>query len=176
MIPLHLRYILGLDNEIPKEGRISIEYLKKKRELFLKNNDTNNAIIGHKIYSLMCPCFEQDNTGCTPIENIDEKPKKEIDNPSSTLKVVNSCGVLNSVLNPSHKRFIVSERIVRTEMKSIREFLKTIPLDYKWGAQITATGGGRPSVARTNDPNRFKVNRATLQEMKRIVRAHQKNK
>lgn len=167
--PLHLQYILGLiDNlEQSESGRISWDYLEMKRKLFLLNKNENTMNIGKKIYSLMRPCFEPEKFDknvkiCEPIENMMTT--------NETIEKI-EIGISDSC-NLENKRLIMTEQpIDKTEIKHLREFLKSIPQDYKWGDKMNTTNGGgrRPSLKRSCELNKVKVNRATIKEMKRLI-------
>jgi len=170
--PLHLQYILGLIDkdklEQSESDRISRDYLAMKRKLFLLNKNENTINIGKKIYSLMRPCFE--------VEKFDKKVK--ICEPIANMIRTNDTTIENQGIesvdsgNLKTERLIMTEQpIDKTEIKHLREFLKSIPKNYKWGAKINGTnvGGGRASVKRSRELNEVKVNRATIKEMKRLI-------
>jgi len=157
--PSHLQYILGvIDNlELSESDRISKDYLEMKRNLFsLNKNEEDTCKIGEKIYSLMYPCFE---------------PEKFDNNYSCESETIENQAVVSSdSCNLETKRLIMTEQLIdKTEIKHLREFLKSIPQNYKWGDKATNGGGGRPSLKRSNELNKVKINRATIREMKRLI-------
>tara|TARA_B100000497_G_C7526017_1_gene319353 strand:- start:137 stop:715 length:579 start_codon:yes stop_codon:yes gene_type:complete len=169
--PSHLQYILGLiDNlELSESDRISKDYLEMKRNMFLLNKNGDTIKIGGKIYSLMCPCFEPEKFDkkvkiCEPIANMITT--------NDTSEIIENQGIESSdSCNLGSKRLIMTEQpIDRTKIKDLREFLKSMPPDYKWGDKINVTNvGGRPSLKRTNELHKVKVNRVTIREMKRLI-------
>jgi hypothetical protein len=128
-----------------------------KRNLFsLNKNEEDTCKIGEKIYSLMYPCFE---------------PEKFDNNYSCESETIENQAVVSSdSCNLETKRLIMTEQLIdKTEIKHLREFLKSIPQNYKWGDKATNGGGGRPSLKRSNELNKVKINRATIREMKRLI-------
>ena len=161
--PRDLRYILGLGDYFDGE-RIAPEYLKRKRALFGKHP------LGKKIYALMCPCFDSEKfdditLSCPTHEQTHLSPSVSRISP----KIVEGCK-----LESKYKPFVMTQRIDRAAIKRMRELLKSLPSNHKWGEEVVLTGG-RPSNTRTGSSKELKVNHATLRELKRLIVEHERN-
>lgn len=158
-----LRYILGLDESFDGE-RIAPEYLKRKRALFGKHP------LGKKIYALMCPCFDPEkfdaNTPRCPTQEETHLPAHPPR--SASPKVADGC-----ILAPKDKPFLMSQHIDRDMIKRMRAFLKSVPVNHKWGQEVLVSGGGSSNTSR-EDPSKLKVNHATLRELKRLILQHER--
>lgn len=161
--PRDLQYILGLNDNFDGE-RVAPEYLKRKRALFGKHP------LGKRIYALMCPCFDSEKfdhitPSCPTHEHTHISPSVSRISP----KVVEGCR-----LESKYKPFVMTQRIDRARIKHMRELLKSLPSNHKWGDDVMVTGG-KPSNARQDPSKELKVNHATLRELKRLIVEHEGN-
>lgn len=158
--PRDLQYILGLRDTFDGE-RVSPDFLKRKRELFGMHP------IGKKIYALMCVCFDSEKfDGITSKCPTQEDTHLQLDTQRSSPQIVQSCP-----LNPQHKPFVMTQRVDRAMIKQMRDFLKSAPSNYKWGDNVTTTGGAE-LVPTARDPKKVVLNHVTLKAIRHLVRKH----
>lgn len=160
MSPKDLQYILGLSNTYDA-NRIAVEYLERKRALFGAHP------LGKRIYALMCPCFDAEKFDASNPRCPTDAETHLNAAPSSQFGVVEK----NCEITPKHKPFVMSQYIDRNAIKQMKEFLKTVPPDYKWGDAVPMSGGNKVSA-----PNHLRINQATLQEIKKLIQKHESKK
>ena len=113
----------------------------------------------------MCPCFDREKFD-NNIQSCASQDKMDEDSSTSTIGE-------SSIKASEHTRLDTFQGVDNAEIKKMRDFLKSIPSNYKWGENIVA--GGISSVAQTKDPIKFKANLATLRELKRLIEKREKN-